>query len=383
MIEYVEIRNASREVIGIIDNAESIIWEAAYYGTGRFEIYVRVTKQTVAMLSVGNYVTRPKDVNVGIIENLQIKWEPRAGRMIIASGRFAKSLLDRRLVYNYKNYSVTPTVSSGLVEVAVRKLLNDNIIASTDSRRNIPFIKLGALRGIQQQILSEETGEPGQVQTSFAGLLAYTDTLLQEYSLGAYMSLDRNTRDLLYNVLEGKDRSIGNASGNAPLIFSKDYDNLLSSDYKYETTALKTTALIGGEGEGTERFFTTIGHYAEGLSRREVFVDAGSQSKTYKEERVDSIGQPYEEELTYTDAEYAGLLKAHGQQTIAQLQIVQTFDGMVDVQHSDKVYGTDYWVGDIITIQDTQLSAYINTRILTATEVQDKDGYKLAISYGV
>jgi len=382
MIEYVEIRNANRELIGVVDNAESIIWESAYYSTGRFEIYVQATRQTVQMLEVGNYVTRPNDKNVGVIENLHITWTPQSGRMIIASGRFAKSLFDRRLIYNYKNYSVTPTVSSGLVEVAVRKLVNDNIISSSDSLRNIPFIQLGALQGIQKRILSE-SGEPGRVQTSFGGLLEHTDSLLQEYSLGAYMSFDRNTKDLLYNVFEGKDRSLGNTAGNSPLIFSQDFDNLLSSDYKYQTPALKTTALIGGAGEGTERFFTTIGHYASGLSRREVFVDASSQSRTYKEESTNEAGEVVEVETPYTDAEYAELLKAHGLKNIAQLQIVQTFDGAVDVMNSDKVYGTDYWIGDIVTIYDVHLSAYINTRILTATEVQDDNGYKLAISYGV
>lgn len=375
MIEYVEIRNASRDLIGIIDNAESIIWESAYYSTGQFEIYVKVTPLTVQLLTVGNYVTRPNDVNVGVIENLNITWTQESGRMIIASGRFAKSLLDRRLIYKLTGTSIQPSMSSGLVEVAVRKLVNDNIIASNIAARNIPFLRLGPLQNIQKRILSE-TGEAGRVQTSYGGLLEHTDSLLQEYSLGAYMSLDRNTKNLLYNVIEGKDMSVGNTSGNVPLIFSQDFDNLLSSNYNYQTTALKTTALIGGAGEGTERFCVMIGDNAAGLSRREVFVDASSQSKTYKEEGA-------EEEKTYTDAEYSDLLKAHGQQNIAQLQIVETFTGDVDVMNTDKVFGKDFWIGDIITIQDTQLSAYINTRILTATEVQDTNGYKLAISYGV
>lgn len=382
MIEYVEIRNADRELVGVVDNAQSVIWESAYYGTGRFEIYVRVTPQTVAMLKYGNYVTRPNDVNVGVIEDLNITWTPQAGRMIIASGRFAKSLLDRRLIYNYKNYSITPTISSGLVEVAVRKLVTNNIIASTDSLRNVPFIQLGALQNISAIILDEE-GKPGRIQTSFGGLLSYTDSLLQEHSLGAYMSMDRNTRNLLYNVIEGQDRSISNTAGNVPLIFSQDFDNLLSSDYKYQSTALKTTALIGGEGEGTERFCTTIGHYAGGLSRREVFVDAKSQSKTYKEESTNEAGEVVEVEKTYTDAEYAALLKAHGYQTTAPMQIEETFSGDVDVTNTDKEFGTDYWIGDIVTIQDVELEMYINARITKATEVQDNSGYKLAISYGV
>ena len=378
MIEYVEIRNANRELIGIIDNAESIIWEPVYYSTGRFEIYVEVTPQTVAMLSASHYVTRPNDVMVGVIEDLEVKWDQQLGRMIIASGRFAKSLFDRRLIYNYKNNSITPTLSSGLVEVAVRKLVTTNIISSSDSKRNISFIQLGALRNIQKRILSE-TGEPGRVQTSFGGLLEHTDTLLQEYGMGSYMSLDKDTRNLLYHVIEGQDRSMGNTAGNVPIIFSQSFDNLLSSNYKHQTSTLKTTALIGGEGEGKDRFFTMIGQTASGLNRREVFVDASSQSRTYTEETAAGA----EEEKTYTNAEYADVLQAHGFQNIAQLQIVETFNGEVDVTNTDKVFGEDYWIGDIVTIQDDELGMYINTRILTATEVQDGNGYKLVISYGV
>ena len=38
MIEYLEIRDKSRNFIGVIDNATSIIWSEEYYGAGTFEI---------------------------------------------------------------------------------------------------------------------------------------------------------------------------------------------------------------------------------------------------------------------------------------------------------------------------------------------------------
>lgn len=374
MIEYVEVRNGARDLIGIIDTAASVIWETAYFSTGRFEIYIQATPRTVQMLEVGNFVTRPNDVNIGIIESINITYSQQDGRMIIAAGRFAKSILDRRLIYNLTGTSLTPSVSRGLVEVAVRKLVNDNIIASSRAYRNIPFIKLGELKNIAMQILSE-TGETSQAQTSFANLLTYTDTMLQTYGLGAYMSLDRATKNLLYNVLEGKDRSFGNAGGYAPVVFSQDFDNLFSSNYKYDTTALKTTALIGGEGEGTERFCVMVGDAASGLARREVFVDASSQSKKYKDDA--------DKEQTYTNAEYTAILKSTGSQNLAQLSTVQTFKGEIDVMNSGYVFGEDFSVGDIVTVHDVDLGAAINTRILTATEVQDTDGYLLSVTYGV
>ncbi|MGN0180131.1 MAG: siphovirus ReqiPepy6 Gp37-like family protein [Monoglobaceae bacterium] len=372
MIEYVEIRNTSRVLIGIIDTAQSIIWNSEYYGAGNFEIYVSATQNNISMLQVGNYITRPNDKNIGVIEGVRIEFSPQDGRMIIATGRFAKSLLDRRIIYNLSGTSITPTVSSGLVEAAVRKLVNDHIIASSQSARNVSFIKLGALKNLTARII-DDSGTAAQKQTSFGNLLEYTDGLLAEYSLGAFMTLD-DSLNLVYNVFAGVDRSINNTGGNDPIIFSQDFDNLLSSTYDYQTAALKNTALIGGAGEGVDRFCVMIGVNATGLDRREVWIDANGQSRTYKDAS--------DVEQTYTDAEYSSLLKTEGKQKISELQTVKTFDGAIDLTSSNLVFGTDYWIGDIITIQDVDLGIYTNTRILSATEVQDKDGYKIDIKYG-
>lgn len=61
-IEYVEIRGKTdREIIGIIDAAQSVIWTTRYYGVGEFEIYASATAKHIELLQEGNYVTRPND----------------------------------------------------------------------------------------------------------------------------------------------------------------------------------------------------------------------------------------------------------------------------------------------------------------------------------
>lgn len=379
MIDYVEVRNQNRVLIGIIDTAQSIIWKSEYYGAGAFEIYVAAASNTLDLLKIGYYITRHNDINIGIIESINITYTPNDGRMIIAKGRFAKSILDRRLIMKLNGtgtggkISILPTVSRGFVEVAARQLVLDNIINASQSARNVSFIKLGILKGISKKIV-DENGDATDKQTSFGNLLEYTDGLLQEYELSAFMSLDKSTLDLLYNVYEGADRSKGNSAGNIPLIFSQDFDNLMSSDYLYETTTLKNTALIGGEGEGAARFCAMIGINAAGIERREIWLDMSGQSRTYEDESG--------EQQTYTDDEYLKLLKSSGQQEITQYQIIQTFSGEIDLTNSGLVFGSDYWIGDIITIQDNALGLYMNKRILTATEVQDESGYKIDIEYG-
>ena len=118
-IDYVEIRNESTNLIGIIDTAKSIIWHSVYFGVGDFEIYAQASPEIVTLLQAGNLVTRPDDLEVGISEKINITDNEQDGRMIIASGRFAKSILERRLIYNLSGTVNTPTILKGNVETEV------------------------------------------------------------------------------------------------------------------------------------------------------------------------------------------------------------------------------------------------------------------------
>lgn len=375
MIEYLEVRNSNREIIGILDDFQSIIWETNYYSTGAFEVYLRAVPQYINVLQIGNYVTRPDDENIGIIENINVEYSEEFGKMIAASGRFAKSILDRRIIYNASGnttgkLSISPVISSGLVETAVRKLVTDHIISSPQTARNISFITLGELQGITKKIV-DESGKNTQVQTSFGNLLEYTDEMLHSYELGAKMVFDRETLQLKYTVYEGKDRSRNNTQNNLPIIMSQEYDNFFSSKYEKNTTQIKNTALIGGEGEGADRFCTMIGTNAVGLNRREVWIDASAQSKTYELNG---------EQKQYTDDEYLALLKSAGTQTIADYQTTEIYDGELNI--NALTYKTDFNVGDIITVEDNELNIYINPRIIAVIENQNESGYSISISYG-
>lgn len=374
-IEYVEIRSgSSREIVGIVDTAKSIIWHEVYYGVGDFEIYAPCTPENVACLVEGNYVTRYDARNVGIIESVNPTYDAQDGRMIVAAGRFAKSVLDRRIIYKRNGRSVSSTVLSGNVEDAARSLVTQNAINCTfDSGRNIPELVLGPDAGIAQRIV-DENGKAARKQVTHDNLLTYTDSLLREFGMGAYCGLSSSLK-LAYTVFAGVDRSISNTAGNSPVIFSQDFDNLLTSNYLYDTSNLKNTALIGGSGEGAARFHSVIKNASvTGLARREMFVDASSHSKTY----TDDSGA----EQTIADDEYDVQLKTLGLQEVAKHEIVETFDGAIDLTNGSFVYGRDFFLGDVVTVQDVEIGLYINPRILEITEVYDENGYQISAVYG-
>lgn len=373
MIDYVEIRNAETELIGIIDTAKSVIWRTVYYGVGDFEVYVQATQNTRELLSVGNYVTRPDNNEIGIIEKVEIKADKFDGLMITASGRFAKSILDRRLIYNLSGTSNAATILRGNVELQVRKIVEENAISCAfDSRRNIPLLELGALANIPLKIV-DESGNAAQKQVSYGNLLEYSDAVLQEYDLSARVTLDAERKKLQYSVFSGEDRSEENESGNEPVIFSEGYDNLKDSAYSLDKTSCKNAALVGGEGEGTARFYALAAGSETGLARREVWVDASSISKTYK----DAGGT----EQTYSNDVYSGFLLERGRQSLSAMKPVEAFGGSLDVTSGNFVFNRDFFLGDVVTVESERIGIYKRVRIISVTEVQDENGYAVAVEY--
>lgn len=383
MIDYVEIRDLDFQLIGIIDVAKSIIWKSVYYGVGEFEIYCSAEYQY--LLQPNYYVTRPNNREVGIIESLEVTEEIEEGRMIVASGRFAKSLFDRRIIYKSTyvegeglNYirRFEPYVLSGNVEIAIRTLVDNCLGSKAEEVRRISQIKLDDLdvTGLTDVIQVEEEGKlvNAQKQVTYDNLLEYSDVLLQEYQMSSYLYLDKSIYKLRFKIYRGTDRSI-NQSDNVQLIFSREFDNLSSSNYQFNSKNLKTCAYLGGEGEGIERKCSYVTDYQSGLNRRETFIDVNGISSTYKDENG--------EEKSYTNEVYRKMLEAEGRQQLAEYQIVETLEGDIDLTNSPLVYGVDFELGDVITIWDN--AKYINARILTVTEVEDDDGYKVEIEYGM
>lgn len=363
-----EIQDLAFNSIGFIDDAKSIIWHSAYYAAGDFEIYARATENHLSLLRVGYYVVCNDDV--GIIEDIKVNFTIDQGYMITATGRSVKSMLDRRLIYRLSGHQNTPTVISGEVEVAVRSLVSNNAISCADSRREIPILTLGELKGYDD-IIVDANGSPSEKQVSYQNLLTYTDEILKSYGMGS--RLVRRDGGFDYEIYKGADRSADNTDGNQPIIFSTDYDNLTSSTYEYGVEKHKNTALIGGAGQDLERFYELLTGGESGLDLREVFVNASSVNRTYKDG---------DEEKTYTDAEYSKMLRQNGKTALASQEPTETFVGDVNVSFGNWIINRDYFLGDIVTVQDNMIGKYINVRIIDVTEVWDENGYLVNVKFG-
>lgn len=330
--------------LALIEDAD-VIWTTRFYDVGDFEIYVAASTQKINLLQIGFYVMRTDDDQIGVIEDLQIEYEEQSGEFLKATGRFVECLLERRIVWEQ-------TRLSGTAENGLRNLINTNIINPTDSKRKIPKIELGNVQGFTERLDAQYTGD---------NLLEINKNVALQNNTGFKFKLENGA--FKFELYKGKDRSY-NQNANTYVVFSDEYDNLISSEYQHVTSLKRNCIVVAGEGEGAARRRAVIGVNEEGLDRYELFVDAKDISSNSGE--IDA-------------SEYEAALIAKGNESI--VTITQAFTGQVDLERSYK-YKRDFFVGDIVTIENKNWGIFINSRIIEIIESFDNSGYKITPTFG-
>ena len=158
MISYVEARDKySRLPFAIIEPAEC--WfELAFYGVGRFQVYTRATKTTLAALQVGNYISLPRKPFIWLIEDVQKQYVAGRGYMISATGRQAKAILGKRII---NELTQLPNDLTTAVLGLVRKHAGEGATAAR---------KIDGLAELTSVIIRQIT----ETQVSYSNLLDYT-----------------------------------------------------------------------------------------------------------------------------------------------------------------------------------------------------------------
>ena len=156
-------------------------------------------------------------------------------------------------------------ILSGNFQNGVETLLNENIISPTDANRKIENFIFKASTDpyiVALKIDAQYTGD---------NLYDVIKALCEEAGIGFKVTLN-SSKQFVFELYHGSNRSY-NQEENPYVIFSPKYDNIINSNYIESKASLKNVTLIGGEGEGAERRYTTVG-VASGLDRRELFTDA-------------------------------------------------------------------------------------------------------------
>lgn len=311
--------------MGIIDKFESLIWTDRYNSAGDFELYLPMNMNALDLLKRKRYLWTKESDHVMMIEKISITSNVDTGVHLTVSGRSLESILSRRIVWDQTRVRTK-------IDAAMKKIITDAMISPKIAERKIP------------NFVYKDTNDPEIMEISidkqYSGTNLY-DLIVEQYklyNLGFKVSLS-DINQFIFESYKGKDRSYGQFE-NPYVIFSPNFDNLISSEYFENDEKEKNVTLVAGEDEGlgTGRRTVIIGS-GSNLERKELYVDARDLQSE------DEEGNPI------PDDEYLESLINRGKEKMLDYKMDIAFTGEAETTQRFR-YGEDFFMGDIVQVED-------------------------------
>lgn len=353
-----EVNDTTFDSIGEVNQYESLIWPDKFNGFGTFELWAPITDENSQYFKKGNILWCGGD-NAAVVEIVKSEIDEIGTKTYNVKGRTLEMLLTTRIIWGTYN-AVNKDASTAMYEI-----VNQNCVNPSNANRKIPYLKLAEDLKFGGKITYQKTG--GEVYDSLSTIASTCD-------LGFNVLFKPKTKELIFEVVEGVDRTV-EQSVNDPVEFSTELEDLLSSSYYTNDQDVKNVAFVQGEESGSSRKSVISGEAdSKGFVRRELYVDARDLQST----SVDENG----EEQSLSPAEYTQVLTQRGDDKLSECKTTETFEAQIrvfgDVQYE---FGVDYKKGDKVTVRDEQLNVVVSARI---TEVQEEsdDEYALVLTFG-
>lgn len=345
--------NENLERINILDNYSSFIWTDRYFDAGDYEISGVPSTSLLEALSLGTYLSIENSDRIMLMGSLGIKTDSETGARLTSKGYSLESILKYRILYDN-------VVLDGNFQNSIESLLNENAINSSDPNRN--FTRLIFLSSDDTSIINltvaAELSEGDILYEVIANLCA-------EQGVGFKITLSE-TGNFVFQLYSGKDRSSSQLT-NPHVIFSPNFENLLSSDFVTTSENLRTAALVAGEsGIGNVRRKIVVSGADEGgsdIHRKEVFINAAD------------IKRNLDDGTVLTDAEYDEQLFSRGALELSKSTALTSFDGKLNTEHTYKL-NTDFFLGDIVEVEN-EFGLSTTGRITEVIYSRDEEGYNV------
>ena len=346
---------------GIVEKIASLIWTRRYWTCGEFKLLVPFTEEHSRMLVKNNIIMKRGDDEAAQIRYVHITKNSQGLEEIEVQGKFLIAWIGKRII---KKQIITNDTTQNILYRIVR----ENVTNPADTARKIPDVSIATDDEDTESGVIDYTSE----QYTNAQLAA--ETAAKAAKLGIRMRTDARTGAHVFSVYEGRDLTAGNTAGNAPCIFSQEFDNIVEQEYTNSVENLKTTAFVGGEEkEGVARKVAEVGGSAAGLAREEVFINATDIVQEYEDDDGTQV--------SLTDAEYLALLSARGAEELEQYAETLSFGSKINT-FANLIYRTDYDLGDRVTCVNKRWGIRIDVRITEIAETYQNNVEEIDITFG-
>lgn len=237
-----EVYTPGLELVGVLEIHRSVIWEDKAFSAGSFSLDSIITTDTMAMLQPENIIWIEGET-AGVIEYIQESAD-QSGPYITIKGRTLTGILDRRILWGLYNLK-------GTAPEIMHALVNDCCVDPTRgsaTARKIPgLVLLDAPAG----------GDVIQFQKTGGSLLDTLEQLGETYGVSFGIRFNPAVPRMEFWTRWGQNRSVYQ-SDSGHVLYSTELDDVLSSEYLYNSQDYRNVALVGGEGEGNERVYVTV-----------------------------------------------------------------------------------------------------------------------------
>ena len=339
-------------LLGIIDNYESLQIVRRFYSVGDFELHINANKNNTEYLQENNMILFLKsgdDKSVphmgGIIghrEN-QIADDGSTTDELIITGTTLQGLLSRRLClptgadgYDSEN---------GKQETIMKAFVSHNIVAASDADRNISNLIIAT---------DQQRGITDAWRAKYNVLSDMMNTIGTYAKLGWDVLYSIPNKQFIFDVYQGKDRSVNQATLN-PVIFSADFDNIKAEHFIQDILNSANVGYCGGQGDDNNRLMQKVGS-GIGLQRQETFIDCSNAADMME-------------------------LTTQGSQKLSEMAEVKTFEFQI-IPNVSFIYKTDYDLGDTVTVVSRRWGIQMDAQITELKEIYELGNNNLEVTVG-
>lgn len=355
MIPYVEIKDKYTLKTMALVEPQECWFELSYQDVGEFELYCRASQANLKALQKGRYVTLPNKRFIWLITSVRYTFTAGGARMISATGYEAKWLLKKRCI-------LTPKELQGTITKAVYGLVNHALGTGANATRTISDNNGNYKFFVDtNDLLIDISG----TQAPRGNLLEFVNQLLKQYNCGSIVEYVNGT--LKYRIFTGNVKT-------SSVKFCQSLDNLLSSEYLTDDAEIATSALVVSTVEDVD-YEQTHDTGKTGIDRAEIVIESNISTK-YE----DANGE--EKETTPDSQLYKGWMIEEGKNKLTEHITIEEVKGEIDIANSNYTFDDDFFVGDMVKVQDEYFNFFVNSTISKYTFRQDANGYAEEADYG-
>ena len=376
----IEVLNSYLEKIDILRKYTFSQYEVKCRDIGKFKVNAQLTYENTYLLNKNEqyYLLFDNSV-IGVVKKVNKDSDGEYERTLVIEGSLSLVLFQQRVINGTINFS-------GYSYDYIAKLVEETITKDPASPRYInietEFVDLNYMMFHRASMISKQvTG--GYAWDEMSKVLEQDKLVLELLpNVQVKHQYDGHTTNIsswTFKIGAGKDRRKDNDFDNKAVVFSQSLSNITRTTYNKDSNSYRNVAYVAGEGENEDRKWYTLDinqdvemQQKKGWGRSELWIDA----RDIQSENMD--GEPITEE------EYELLIKQRANEKAAENTLKDEYSATLSTRNSQYVFGVDYNIGDLVTVEDDELHIRVDAQVIgyTVSEQDNQRIVDIVVAYG-